>query len=454
MGIIRHHHKEKERRSMILLSAVSVLSILPVYAAFVLSPPSQATKRLSYYPRHDRSAIRYTNGKDDEEEKISALFFPRMRHSFLDLNGDGKIDEQDLDVLQQRIVQCLDVNGDGHLDEKDAIQVLHLVILSWTLSATPAVAKGGGHGGGGGGGHSSSHHSSVHHSTTHRRAAGSSIGQSHYDSRGYYRTWYGRNSIYDKPWNPAACRDLPGEGERIKVVSSPSLFSNRHVPAIVTAVDEATCSFSVQGIQDNLNGPSVSDDDAFATQSFQTTRNWEDDDSLAFLLFSSLSLFVMGVNAVNMACFQAQNEWFDKRFVVARQATAMEEHDFLSTTTRQATPTSERYVGTTRESDGANQDIQVKLHLDEETRTIHGSGYDSDDGNYSVEGEWAGKMVKWKETYRNGGFTVDVRGHWNEDASEMDGWFVSSRRIRGTFVLRKKKKWGLMMIRSNEQRRL
>ena len=60
---------------------------------------------------------------------------------------------------KQQLVEVLDVNHDGKLDGKDAQVALAAVLLSWSLTAAPAVAKGGGSGlsaGGGGGGFSSS----------------------------------------------------------------------------------------------------------------------------------------------------------------------------------------------------------------------------------------------------------------------------------------------------------
>jgi hypothetical protein len=406
-----------------MLRILLVLSFsLPACSAFALIPPKNAG--LSNINRAT-SALNYANGNKDDVLPFTLRLF--------DLNGDGKIDEKDLQIFQRNTVERLDLNGDGELNEKDLAKALQLVIFSWALSASPAAAKGGGHGGGGGG-HGGGGHSSSSRSSSFRSSGGggrSYSGRSNNDFKAYYRQWYGRNSKYDKPWNPAACNDLPGEGEEVKVATGPYSYA----PAVVTTANGDMCTFSVQVLQQqSKSGDSAVDDGSTFIQSFHTMRNWGDTDLLLPLYCVPLSLIAAVGETVSRIQAYQKDKAFDEAF--ARQA-ALEE------TGNRAIPTSGKYTGSTQESDGANQAIKVDLHFNEETREINGSGYDSDDGRYSVEGEWIGSKVKWTESYSREGFTVEVRGSLNKDATKLDCWFVASRGVRGTFVLRKKQPWTL-----------
>mmetsp|Transcript_650 Transcript_650/g.1542 ORF Transcript_650/g.1542 Transcript_650/m.1542 type:complete len:592 (-) Transcript_650:164-1939(-) len=86
--------------------------------------------------------------------KIAAHSMPPTLYALLD--HETKVSEE-IDPLatgwKQQIIRVLDVNGDGRVDHKDAGAVATMACLSWSLMATPAMAKGS-HS------HSSSHSSS------------------------------------------------------------------------------------------------------------------------------------------------------------------------------------------------------------------------------------------------------------------------------------------------------
>jgi hypothetical protein len=85
------------------------------------------------------------------------------------LDGDGKVDAQELACLASYAKSYLDVNGDGKIHLKVGKAVLSIILMTWLLSASPAYAKGGrsGEGGGGGGGGGSSRGSGASSSRRH-----------------------------------------------------------------------------------------------------------------------------------------------------------------------------------------------------------------------------------------------------------------------------------------------
>jgi hypothetical protein len=111
--------------------------------------------------------------------------------AFLDLNGDGKLDDKDIDVDRSNIRNLMDINGNGEVNLKDALLVFSTVLLARSLAAQPACAKGGG------GGH-----------------GGSS------DLPAYKCHLRGRNIMYNRPFDIKACSNLPGEGELVDMLVS------------------------------------------------------------------------------------------------------------------------------------------------------------------------------------------------------------------------------------------
>ena len=131
--------------------------------------------------------------------------------SLLDLNGDGRVDAEDLGVLMGQFESLLDVNGDGRVDADDARAALSIFALSSALVVSPgaAVAKGGGHGGGHGG-----------HAHWHGRRHRSGGGHSHYSHDDEYEPWKRRVGHAETlTLSPNACSNLPLEGEVVDVLS-------------------------------------------------------------------------------------------------------------------------------------------------------------------------------------------------------------------------------------------
>ena len=85
--------------------------------------------------------------------------------------------------------------------------------------------------------------------------------------------------------------------------------------------------------------------------------------------------------------------------------------------------------------------------------SLKGSGYDSVDGRYTILGQWNGSRAKWVETYNennnnnNDGFTVTVRAILKQPGI-MVCQFVSSRNVRGKFVLKEVNGFGQKFIAS------
>jgi len=417
-------------KTYILKLALVLPWSIPACSAFVLIQP-----RAMRHHTPSTTAVSYTNSNTD--------VLPFVLRPF-DLNGDGKLDDKDIRIFQSNVVNALDLNGDGEINEKDAWRALQLVVISWALTVSPVAAKGGG-GGGGGGGHGGGGHS--YSSSYHSFSSSSGSSRQYHSSGGghyyvpsshsgsyidyypttqvlepYGRKWYGRNRKYNKPWNPAACYDLPGEGEIMNILlqePEPLFHSSYYGPGVVQKVNEPTCMFDV-----NVGG---------SIQSFKTPRNWEVRGELMCSLFVTFHIVVVG-HELWLAEKKLQDKLFDEELLFdeefARQRGSKEFQLY-------PIPASGKYIGSTQESDGANQAIEVKLHFDEETRTITGSGYDSNDGNYSLDGEWVCDKVKWTEYYN--GFTVKVRGELIKDGTKIDCRFVSTRGIRGTFNLCAKK---------------
>lgn len=186
-------------------------------------------------------------------------------------------------------------------------------------------------------------------------------------------------------------------------------FLKIYKTGVVEGADETTCNFEV-GFSEGR-----------ATKLLHTQQNW------VALLPAYAIVCYLGVVSLLTLGNKMQDDWFDAAF-----ARELGDLSFV--------PTSGSYTGFTKESDSSSQAVNVQLHFDEETGEVQGSGYDSMDGKYTLDGEWAGNKVKWIESY-NEGFTVAVRGKvWN-GGTKMDCSFVSSRGIRGSFNISRKKGW-------------
>ena len=123
-----------------------------------------------------------------------------------------------------------------------------------------------------------------------------------------------------------------------------------------------------------------------------------------------------------------ENDLFDREFAGSKD-------DVYKDGFYPAEPQSGRYVGQTNESDGMVQSVQCGLIF--RKNQIRGFGYDSDDGFYTVKGEYRNNLVKWKESYADG-FSVTVRGKAQDDGSTISCRFHSSIGVTGTFTLMKK----------------
>ena len=305
--------------------------------------------------------------KKNDRQHIVPTIPPAL--AFFDVNSDGKLDEKDLVPLHSNI-------------KKDVAAALSIGLLCWALSASPAHAKGGGHGGGGGG------------------SGGRYGGDSSYPA--YKRSFSGKNEKYNRPFDPKACSNLPGEGELIGFL----IDRGPYVKGVVVSVDESNC----RAVAAELEGGSA--------ELLQTDRNWINWAQPA--LFASLfSAAVVG-------------DQIDKKKDKDFDRIIFEDELFV---TEGAPPKSGRFVGETMESDGSIQIVRANLQFANKGK-ISGSGADSVDGSYRVQGAWKGSRVRWVESY-NEGFSVTVRGDVKEDGT-IDCRFRSSRGIQGRFKLKKK----------------
>eukprot|EP01083_Nonionella_stella_P212189 766540_1 len=162
--------------------------------------------------------------------------------NMLDFNGDGNVDGQDIEFLtsklQDNMHDMLDVNNDGKVDGEDAKTALTLALISGVLltSPLPVHAKGGGGGGGGGGG-SFSHRSS-------RSSSSRSSGYVSENDRSYpdYNRPYRHGSV---SLDPKICFNLPEQGERIEILRD-EYNIEYYAPAAVVDVNDSTwaCRFT------------------------------------------------------------------------------------------------------------------------------------------------------------------------------------------------------------------
>jgi hypothetical protein len=350
---------------------IAVFSVILLVSSAAFAPGSSALVKPW------KSALHYSDDKD----KTSSLTTPTSSIpsalAFLDLNGDGKLDDEDIGVF------CSNIKD---LNKKNALSAFSAVLLAWLLATQPAFAKGGGGGGGGG--------------------EGSRHGGSSDDFPAYKRRFRGRNNIYFRPFDIQACSNLPGEGELVDMlVSRPGRTS--YLPETVDEVDESRCEFVAH----------YSDGSRTIGKTHQNVQDWllpgaAIGATISYFLASGIE------DSLNVKKDEDLDAVFDKM------------DDTLTTS---KPPIGGTFKGETTESDGSIQTVNAKLNF-RENGLITGSGTDSFDGEYSIRGAWKGRTVRWTENYEH--YSVTVRGEISETGS-IHCRFRSSRGIRGRFKLTK-----------------
>ena len=341
-----------------------------------------------------RSVLQYADDENVFLDKSTTKREPFEPWKMFDFNQDGKVDTHDLAFL---VTRSLDINKDGKIDEKDAQVFLSAAILSWALMVSPAYAKGGG----GGGGHFSS--------------SASSSAPSYAPYRRPYRRSSNKWSTTYRPTDPLACSDLPVQNELLDVL----VDKNRgtYATGVVTTVDENHCRFQADLVNDG----------GFSQyrgrRKLSSHRNFLD-----WILPASIATAAAACTAAEMVDRKWDHTFDDDFFGFESELT-------LNTTVSR--PESGRYVGSTSESDGMNQNVATILKFDE-SGGITGSGKDSYDGSYKVVGTWNNRKVRWTERYAD--FETTVRGEIDHQGL-IKCRFHSSRGVRGRFDIQKKNSW-------------
>jgi len=376
-----------------------------------------------------------TNDKHGRSDNVSnadnhppTLFHLSLK-SMLDLNNDGKVDIEDLHVVTNNLkLHCLDVNGDGNIDAEDAKTALSIMALFTALltsSPLPADAKGGGHGGGGGHGHSS-------HGRGHGRRSGTpggGVNSDDDDMGGFYRP---NHTLGMKDFQPTVCWQLPEEGEEIHARYE---GAKDYVPSTVIEVDKSRCEFKSIPLDDG--------DGVVVPWTHTQVSNLE--------VYAIISLFV-GVFALDRG-FGSFLKSRDLELEFEEFDTVFDRLDKPNSWGVSSSPASGTYTGTATER-GTVQTIESTLEF-KENGSIKGSGSDSMDGEYTINGHWRQDkeestihhqiyLVQWKEYY-NRGFHVVVQGVMHEKlwtygnstniSNKITGEFTSTREVTGTFEL-------------------
>ncbi|CAB9506800.1 expressed unknown protein [Seminavis robusta] len=381
--------------------AAPTLSFVPV--ATVVFPLGVGSSSSS-------SQLRFVNEGHPQDE-VFAVTDSKTEMPFpwkcLDINKDGKVDFHDLAFI---VTTALDANQDGLVDEKHVQAALSVSLLLWMLMVSPVQAKGGGGGhGGGGGGHS------------HYSGSMSTFDQPEYDPYRRPNRREANRMVQLRPFDPNACADLPVEGEVVDVLVDD--WRGNYVPGVVNDVQEGSCSFKT----DMVGGGKVFQYPA--SRRLTSNRNWQN--------WVAPSIVAGAVGFVGLIALEEEwnSEWernFDDEFL---QSTGGETKAAATEIETFPPPCSGSYVGTTRESDGMNQQVQsdLKFYSDGE---ISGDGFDSEDGRYSVSGAWKENKVRWIERYGLR-FSVTVRGEVLSDGS-IQCRFTSTRNVRGKFTIQQK----------------
>lgn len=372
--------------------------------------------------------------KDENKRVLMPTFFPYEIHQ-----------SDDSSDIWNRLVQVLDVNGDGWLDVNDIQTLVPLVLLLWLCMAPPAAAKGGGSG-----------RSSSTSGSSYRSSGGSSrssirsstrSGSSSYDSRSDsygsssspsvrsfvdddlhypdYRRGRVRDRRYARPFDPAACSNLPGEDEFVKVLVNP--YFGFYSEGNIVGVNEKLCRFTV----------AYHEPYGDATKTFGSTHNWMD-----WSIGGAVAVNFVGMPIV-AAVVRATEDITER--VRSMENTVLYEWEKASTKAESFScpPVDGVYVGETVESDGISQSVQVNLKFTEDGE-VEGSGKDSMDGDYIVRGKWSSREIEWTEEYRRGSFFVEVKGIRLGDGNELSCLFRSSNGVTGLFrvmLQAKRKSW-------------
>jgi len=340
--------------------------------------------------------------------------------NMLDVNGDGKVDGQDIQFLtsklQQNMFNVLDVNNDGKVDREDAKTALTLALISGVLltSPLPAHAKGGG--GHGGGGHSSRHSSS--------RSSSSRVSENDRSYPEYKRPHRPGEVSLD----PNICFNLPEQGERIEILRDE--YTGYYVPAAVVDVNDSTwaCRFTAAPFDGNR---------PVSLHSFP--NHW---------LYESLTIFIIiyGEDFLQNIVETIQEVQFDAQFNALPTPVPDKSTRPLESGTFRGASYDRPWHYIDSDVETIEQDVETMLQF-MENGDISGSGCDSVDGEYELSGMWkvAGDgnsyLLRWKETYDDFDVKVqcDMKMSDIDDADEdnqtwvVNGYFRSSRDVKGYF---------------------
>lgn len=318
-------------------------------------------------------------------ETSSQLNMPGPLFNFFDVNGGGIWNTKSL-------IDSLGTNRAGEVNARVFASALLIGLAWWAGCALPANAKGGGGGS-----------SSGSYSESYRDSYGSS---SFYNNNPAFKR---RFKNYQPIADPRACSNLPTEGELIDVLQrQPKKLGGEfyYVPATVESVNNAKCRFVA-------TAPAF-DDDARIAKTLTTERN--------FMHW----LIPVGILSLGTAS-AIDNAFFGDRL--------NGEDNVPSRLLKSGI-----FEGFTTESDGSIQSVECNLDFqsaDNDYR-ITGSGTDSFDGRYSIEGTRTAYRVHWVEQYD--GFSVTVNGRIQKGrGTRINCQFTSSRGIRGRVTLKRRK---------------
>jgi hypothetical protein len=245
------------------------------------------------------------------------------------------------------------------------------------------------------------------------------------------------------------CIDLPERGDPLEVLVDPDMngndkYSYRFKPVynagVVTSASAETCKFSVREPTGRVT-----------TQ--QVGRYYEKPLIVGtylagFLLYGALRF----IGVYDDTKDGESTKTFDKAFEeeLEKQQEKNGTMGWNPYSRKVPRPRSGWYGGSTSESDGAAQDVKTKLDFNSEGK-VTGHGEDTDDGPYTVEGQWTTdehgqpSKAKWTETYKQGprgAFTCTVRATASarpvDKSQSQQKWectFVSSKDVSGSFSL-------------------
>ena len=240
------------------------------------------------------------------------------------------------------------------------------------------------------------------------------------------------NNRYSRPRDPDACSNLPAEGEELDILlGDPDL--GIYVPGRVVHVQEEDCRFRAVYANPLYGGPT--------TKTFSVSKNWVDWLLLEVLAGVGLAAALPSIARATLETRESITESWLATISKVTFATEKAWHDVTTRAKEGAEVAGQpfpsgRYVGSTMESDGIAQTVQVNLTFTA-GGMIRGSGRDSEDGPYTLEGTWDGDQLKWTEYYPNKNsqyLTVSVTG-FRRSSNEISCQFRSSEGIVGRFQI-------------------